>query len=137
MLVRKLPPPTSLKPSCGHPQTRDQVPDLPLPSYVALEKPLRSLSLPFIHLLVHSLTNYLGSTYSVPGTVSGAKDTAVQDRLSLGPHEPMLFCRTQKRKFQLSKISAMMGEASELWASRAWTCPTQTWGSEQAHWPLC
>lgn len=53
----------------------------------------------------------------MPGIVSEAKETAVQDRLNLGPHELTFFCGTQRRKFQLSKISAM-------WGFEGWTHPT-------------
>lgn len=58
---------------------------------MALEKSLHFLGLRFIHLLVHSFVNYLGSTYAGPGTVSGTKATAVEDRLSLGPQELTVF----------------------------------------------
>ena len=53
--------------------------DLIFASCVALEKSLHSLSLLFIHLLVHFL-NYFGSTFSVPVTISGTGNATVPDK---------------------------------------------------------
>ena len=53
--------------------------DLIFASCVALEESLHSLSLLFIHLLVHFL-NYLGSTFSVPVTISGTGNATVPDK---------------------------------------------------------
>lgn len=105
-MVWKPLPPVSLKQAWETHglETESRVPDLPRTSRVALEKSLPSLSLHVICSLVYAFINYLGSTYSVPSTVSSWGHSSA--RLLT------FYYGTQRRTFQLSKISAVSGRSS-------------------------